>query len=287
MRASLPTASLLSASVAVALLLSGCGGVKAKEVVPDPYLQPVGFSDTTGVIKGYVVDEEFQPLRDSVVGFIDPYQATKTNEAGEFEIGQLHPGKRNLYVIHLGHKSAGKRIEILAQQETIVTFVLPVLPVEEPWIDVVQKVGKFDKALVVDPVPTSVNKSISPAWRLKDDPKALQGLHMDVVWNQGQGLAGGMRVVLQISREDKGTIFSVSGKNPLRASIDRAGIEEVFSRSKSVCIKDLCRLEWEATPDTNMTNLAIDVGVMLEQSFEVWVAHAYRQALPEGYQASP
>src|SRR5688572_22476632 len=118
MRGSRRAAIVLPSLLTVALLLSGCGGAKAKTTPPDPFIQPKGFTDVTGSIRGFVVDEEFQPLRDAVVGFIDPYQATKTNEAGEFEIGQLDPAKRNLYVIHLGHKSAGKKIEIFAQQET-------------------------------------------------------------------------------------------------------------------------------------------------------------------------
>src|SRR5687768_7012962 len=112
MRGFSPKAIVLATLLSAALLMSGCGAAKAKETLPDPFIQPKGFTDTTGSVKGYVVDEEFQPLMNAVVGFIDPYQATKTNEFGEFEIGQLQPGKRNLYVIHLGHKSAGKKIEI-------------------------------------------------------------------------------------------------------------------------------------------------------------------------------
>ena len=116
-----------------ALALSGCASARARTVPdPDPYQQPTGFTDDTGSVTGTVVDEEFVPLKDAIVGFIDPYQATKTDEAGHFEIGVLKPGDRNLYVIHLGHKAAGKRIHINVGAATDVLFILPVLPVEGP-----------------------------------------------------------------------------------------------------------------------------------------------------------
>src|SRR5688500_190468 len=117
-------AVVLSVSLLLLVALSGCAKARA-EKAPDPFIQPKGFDDLTGSIQGRVVDEEFVPLKDAIVGFIDPYQATKTDEAGFFEIGLLNAGKRNLYAIHLGHMAGAKRIDVKAREDTEVTFVLP------------------------------------------------------------------------------------------------------------------------------------------------------------------
>src|SRR5688572_13836479 len=137
MRAELRSGLVLLVFLAAAF--SGCAKAKAVHVDPDPYAQPAGFDDNTGSVVGTVVDEEFVPLKDAIVGFIDPYQAAKTDEAGHFEIGLVSPAVRNFYVIHLGHQSAGKRIEIKPGQATEVLFVLKVLPIEVPWVHVVPK----------------------------------------------------------------------------------------------------------------------------------------------------
>ncbi|HEX9816103.1 MAG TPA: carboxypeptidase-like regulatory domain-containing protein, partial [Candidatus Thermoplasmatota archaeon] len=137
MRAELRSGLVLLVFLAAAF--SGCAKAKAVHVDPDPYAQPEGFDDNTGSVVGTVVDEEFVPLKDAIVGFIDPYQAAKTDEAGRFEIGLVLPAQRNFYVIHLGHQSAGKRIEIKAREATEVLFVLKVLPIEVPWVHVIPK----------------------------------------------------------------------------------------------------------------------------------------------------
>ncbi|MBI2078526.1 MAG: carboxypeptidase-like regulatory domain-containing protein [Euryarchaeota archaeon] len=278
----------LAVVVAASLLFAGCSSAKAKSPPPDPFIQPKGFDEVSGSVSGVVVDEEFFPLRDAVVGFIDPYQATKTDEFGYFEIGMLKPGERNLYVIHLGHKSAGKRITLVEGQTTEVQFILPVLPVEEPWIDIKPLSGWFERAARIDPTGTTYNKSVSPQWRTADDPKVLRALQMDVVWNQGSGLSGGIKVDFGLGGSaTKSLFFTLEGKNPLSGSADRARIEEVWDLRKSVCVKEPCRFQWEAAPATKVTNQVVDLGIMLDQRFFVYVAHFYRLDMPPDYHAAP
>lgn len=275
-----------------ALVLSGCAGARAKTVPdPDPYIQPTGFTEDKGSVAGTVVDEEFVPLKDAIVGFIDPYQATKTDEGGRFEIGQLAPAKRNLYVIHLGHQADGKRIEIKVGQATEVLFVLPVLPVEEPWVDIVYRVGRFAQNVRIDPVSSSTLPFLNATnhqWRIKDKPQALEGLFLETKWTQSQSLSGGIRITfglgLTASRE---TFFTLDGKSPLAEGVNRTQIENVWKRTATVCVKEPCYLRWSATPSTKTTNLPVDFGIMIDQSFEVYVSHFYRMERPETYTALP
>lgn len=272
--------------VFIVSVFSGCAKAKAVHVDPDPYAQPEGFDDNTGSVVGTVVDEEFVPLKDAIVGFIDPYQAAKTDEAGRFEIGLINPGSRNLYVIHLGHQSDGKRIEIKVREATEVLFVLPVLPVEVPWVHVVPKIGKFGQSVSLKPLTTQVNSS-SHQWMLADKTGALESIIIEARWTQNSELSGGIQLTFGLGgNADKDKFFTLSGRSPLIGRVNRAQIEATWAKSATVCVTQPCYLKWVATPAANVTNLPVDVGVMMEQSFGVYVSHFYRMQPPENYMVS-
>lgn len=277
------TVPRIAGVVVLTLLLAGCTGARAKVTPPDPFIQPVGFTDVTGSVRGYVVDEEFVPLPNAIVGFIDPYQATKTNAGGEFEIGQIdRVGERNLYVIHLGHKSDGKRITIVAGQATEVTFILPVLPIEGPWTHIAHKVGNFTNAIRV--TPGTSTGSVEGQWRLADKVEALQALQMDARWTQTSGLSGGLRLTLGLGgKAASATFFTAEGRSPLVQAVGRAEIQDTLNRTTTTCVKDPCYFRYYALPATKMTNTVIDFGIMSDQRFDIWVSHFYRMDMPTGY----
>lgn len=266
------------------LLLAGCAGARARPLEPDPLAQPVGFTDETASVRGYVVDDEFVPLPNAIVGFIDPYQATRTDAEGRFEIGQLERvGERNLYVIHLGHKSDGKRITLTAGQATEVTFILPLLPVEGPWTHIVHKVGNFTNAVRVTPGPTT--QSHEAQWRLADKLGALEALQMDARWTQTSALSGGLRFTLGLGgKATASTFFTAEGRGPLVHAVGREQIEATVATSTTACVKDPCYFRYQALPGTRTTNAAVDFGILPEQRFDVWVSHFYRMEMPPGYQ---
>lgn len=276
-------ASLVLGALVLALLFSGCAGARAKAVPPDPLVQPTGFTDDTASVRGYVVDEEYVPLQNAIVGFIDPYQATRTNELGWFEIGQIDKlGERNLYVIHLGHKSDGKRITLRAGEATEITFILPLLPIEGPWVQVVHRVGNFSNALRVTP-GFSIG-SVESQWRLADKVAALQAVQLEARWTQTSSLAGGLRFTLGLGgRATNVAFFTAEGRSPLVHAMGRAEIEDGLNRTTTTCVKEACMFRYTATPATKMTNAAVDFGILAEQRFDVWVSHFYRMELPTGY----
>jgi hypothetical protein len=270
--------------VFLAAAFSGCAQAKAAHVDPDPYAQPEGFDDNTGSVVGTVVDEEFVPLKDAIVGFIDPYQAAKTDEAGHFEIGLLNAGSRNLYVIHLGHQSQGKKIEIKVRQSTEVLFVLKVLPVEVPWVHVVPKKGYFGQSLNIEPLSNTRVNASSHQWVIGDKTAALESMILEAKWSAASSLSGGIEVTFGLGgNAAKDTFFTIRGQSPLVGRVDRADIEKTWQRSATVCVSQPCLLRWEAHPAPGVTNLPLDVGVMMDQSFEVYVSHFYRMPPPDGY----
>lgn len=281
MRAELRSGLVLLVFLAVAF--SGCAKAKAVHVDPDPYAQPQGFDDTTGSVVGTVVDEEFVPLKDAIVGFIDPYQAAKTDEAGHFEIGLVSPAVRNFYVIHLGHQSAGKRIEIKAREATEVLFVLKVLPIEVPWVHIVEKTGQFGQSVSLRPLSQQINAS-SHQWMIGDKAGALESLILEARWVQTSVVAGGMQISFGLGgNSDRDRFFTLTGQSPLIGRIDRTEIVETWQKSGTVCVTQPCLLRWTATPAANTTGLPVDVGVMTDQTFTVYVSHFYRMTPPPGY----
>ena len=281
MRAELRSGLVLLIFLATAF--SGCAQAKAATVDPDPYAQPQGFDDNTGSVIGTVVDEEFVPLKDAIVGFIDPYQAAKTDETGRFEIGLISPAVRNFYVIHLGHQSAGKRIEIKAREATEVLFVLKVLPIEVPWVHIVEKKAYFGQSVSFKPFNAQVNAS-THQWIISDKSAALESVIIEARWTQTSLIAGGLHLTFGLGgNADRDTFFSLSGQSPLIGRADRPLLEATWQKSATVCVTQPCMLRWTATPAANATNLPIDVGVMMDQGVDVYVSHFYRMSPPPGY----
>lgn len=269
--------------VFLATAFSGCAGARAVAADPDPYAQPQGFDDNTGSVVGTVVDEEFVPLKDAIVGFIDPYQAAKTDEAGRFEIGLVSPALRNLYVIHLGHQSAGKRIEIKAREATEVLFVLKVLPIEAPWVHVVAKKAYFGQSVSLKPFNQQINAS-SHQWIIADKSAALESVILEARWTQTSLVTGGLHITFGLGgTAERDTFFALTGQSPLIGRADRPTLEATWKRSATVCVTQPCLLRWTATPAANATNLPVDLGVMTDQSVDVYVSHFYRMSPPQGY----
>ena len=96
MRAALP------AGLFFALALAGCLGgsdgeqmsereQEVQDILPPNYEEaPPAAHEANpnfGSIVGHVVNDEYLPLKNALVGFIDPYLAAVTDETGYFEIG--------------------------------------------------------------------------------------------------------------------------------------------------------------------------------------------------------
>jgi len=143
---------------------------------------------------------------------------------------------------------------------------------------------KFTNAVSIDPLSINQNSVTSPAWLLKDNPKALEAIHIEVVWTQTQSLSGGLRVTLSLAGNGKDRdFFTIEGKSPLTKMIYRSDIEAVIQAANGPCLKDPCRLQWTATPATKVTGQAVDVGVMTDQSFTVYVSQFFRMQPPADY----
>jgi hypothetical protein len=124
-------------SVVAALLtiaFAGCiADSESSALVPAPSAGPA-FDETTGSIQGAVRTEEILPIVGAQVGIVGTTIMATTDEAGQFTLNYVPPGKAAVSVIALGYKSDGRSVEVVAGQVTpAVDFILVQLPSTAPY----------------------------------------------------------------------------------------------------------------------------------------------------------
>lgn len=109
---------ILTAFLLLAAVLAGCNDAPAKTPVDDADFSDIDVpvSDTTGAIRGIVVDERIIPVQDAVVALrVDGSDRNQsTDEQGRFAFGNLVPGTYFLTVRGPFHKEAQTSTEVRA-----------------------------------------------------------------------------------------------------------------------------------------------------------------------------
>jgi hypothetical protein len=293
-------AALVLLAVAT-LAFSGCFGGQAQEAVPTtPPQLPPGYEMAeeghdeeagTGSIVGNVVDDEYQPLKGAVVGFIEPYVADVTDKAGFFEIGNLAPGPWDLYVIHMGHKADGLRVNVKAGDATRVTFQLPVLPVEEPWVETIAFEGRIDRAVVLGGFGSSCcGAGLAGGFALSDSATAVTGMVVGVDWSPTHTLASGLRLIVRADGDgQQPELLRLEGpEGPLVGAVEPAVLGQALGEDGAACGEDVCQLRWSAAARSGgLTSGPDAVGFAYEQPFYGAVSVFYRTPVPEGHSPLP
>lgn len=108
---------LLTASLFV-MFLAGCADDPAQTPIDedDEKFDDLRVSDTTGAIRGIVVDAAIVPVAGADVQLVGG-DATETTEDGAFSFDDLEPGTYFVSVTKLGYKEAQQSIEVVAGDE--------------------------------------------------------------------------------------------------------------------------------------------------------------------------
>lgn len=135
MRASGAPAALL----ATALLLAGCTGGDGAEGPTDEDFDGLGLqaTDTTGVLRGVVVDAAVRPMANVAIALAGPTQATATTTAdGLFGFDGLQPGTYFLTATKPGYQATQQSAEVVAGvvDPPIVKMLLEVDPANTPYV---------------------------------------------------------------------------------------------------------------------------------------------------------
>ena len=129
----------------VSLLLAGCAGGNATTgptpSADDPVgLKEVEFEGEGGAVSGTVTDDQMAPIPGAQVAIGD-LGVVQTDEGGVFEFQNVPPGPQTIYASALGYASVGKKIEVVAGEQAVVSFLLEELAVEEAYVAIDQNEG--------------------------------------------------------------------------------------------------------------------------------------------------
>lgn len=283
--------------VALAFLLvafAGCAGAPdATPAEPTTPYTPAeeGHTEETGSIVGYVVDEEHLPLEGALVGFVEPYIADTTDASGAFEIGKLTPGKWALYVIHLGHKADGLMVSVKPGEATKVTFVLPILPVEEPWTESKIASGSFSYSVATRPFNFGFTPGNSTAdFETGDASEVVTGVVVALAWESTQSVAdSGLRVSTSVPQARSSSLGSFAGtQSPLVGNLSAESIQRIQTAKWDRCGgEDPCTIRTSTGVNPALLGTPTDIGFALNQRFDVHTSFFYRMPVPDGYSPVP
>lgn len=213
----------LSLLVTLSALAAGCVGGSSSAPPPAPLTAtPAQYDELTGGIEGLVTDEEIQPVAGALIGLVElPEARTQTDDAGKFSLSNLQPGVYTLAVNALGYEAAGKKVDVAAGSVTPVQIVLPVLPILEPYGELIIHRGKIENGLGVMQTATCSNcGSDATRYTFRDGlPLDWVGLMIEVQWDTNDFLG-----IDFLDRANGGGVYwRVREASPVRGFVERCG----------------------------------------------------------------
>lgn len=121
-------------------LWSGCVGSEGAEDEGPSSVDGDGLQVGMGILSGRVLDDEFRALQNATVAVPDLDVEQSTGADGTFRLVNLAPGEYDAIAVKLGYQALGRRVELLPDKTTEVTFLLSPLPTNGtyyesfPWV---------------------------------------------------------------------------------------------------------------------------------------------------------
>lgn len=198
------------------LLLAGCtsGGRDAgtdSEEAKDIDFGDVQATETTGIIRGLVVDLSIRPLPGAEVRIADPNRTAVAGQDGQFAFSGLEPGEYFLTVSLTNYTSVQTRAEVVAgdSEPPVTKVVLERLASTQPFIETISKSGfiTFGAAVGITSLGSTFFGGVgddNAIWNIQFTqlPMWAQG---ELVWDQTQQ-AGGM-LIWEMVRGGGGNVY--------------------------------------------------------------------------------
>lgn len=195
---------LLAVALFASLALAGCsdGGKASTDAAEDIDFGGVQATDTTGIIRGLVVDEAIRPLVGAEVALAESGQPNRTAVSGvdgQFAFAGLAPGEYFLTVSLVNYTTASAQATVVAgdNEPPVTKVLLQRLASSRPYVDTISKAGfiTFGASIGITSIGSTFFGGIGDddaIWNVAftQVPTWAQG---ELVWDQTQQ-AGGMLI---------------------------------------------------------------------------------------------
>lgn len=231
-------------AVAIALMLAGC----AEEPEPAEEQtfeldQQLEATETTGVLRGVVVDNAIVPIEGATITLTGTGATTTSNAEGAFGFADLDPGTYFFEVAKLGFTSVQQSAEVEAnvdQPPIVRVQLVPDASFVDPFTEMLQYSGFYQcgtSAVVVCAAP-----GIVAGWAGQPDPVAIDSstptfyweslpefIQTEMVWESTQTLSTQLYYEMEaLDTACTGDVFlaNAEGDSPIRTRVNRTVMEE-------------------------------------------------------------
>lgn len=288
-----------------AATLAGCAEGGAEPTQDDPALDGLDLqaSDSTGVIRGIVVDASVTPVVGATITIQSTGATTATNENGAFGFGGLEPGSYFLTAEKLGYTTVQASANVVAgiDEPPVVKVLMEPVPGQGPYIQDLQFNGYLTCGAAVfatsvgcttfGPVASAIGDQSIFSVDFDQAPRWVQG---ELVWEATQPAAGAF--IWEIVRsEEPQTPQPHIGYRETKGSPALAYLNETVTAEHAEWIvekgvdfrffggpHELCQIP-VARPPGSPVGWAFGCGLTLEQEAEVFVHNFYNFSPREGW----
>lgn len=177
----------------VAVPLAGCLGGGDADTVGTPADDDVD-SETTGTIRGLVLDDTSFPIAGAEVASLDDELTTRTDDQGRFQLLGVSPGSAQIAVQKLGYESTVRYVDVVAGETVDVQFSLQTIAVaQDPFVETAIGDGYFSCGayLMVTSwgnLHACVHDDHKPRFTFLAEREGLMGVLQEISWEQTSAL---------------------------------------------------------------------------------------------------
>lgn len=285
----------------------------------NPAANPAGVivNDETGGVEGLIVNDALSPIPDVVVLLDGQATATVTAADGRFALSLVKPGTHDLTFVHAAHAEKSMKVEVKAGEVSNVQTELIPLASQDAYVRIDQNAGFITcSAGIKDPVLAPDGRgyaaicaavdffggtSLDRAW-IRYERESFQDI-VDIfgesTWDSTQALGTGLLVIWWLEHPDFHTDECAcgwqanwsAGADPVQLQMPISRIDEIVKeegeantlscREIDGCLIDVLHYAFPQTAPSS----PIDVGVVIDQKFDVYRSTFFHDPMPLGYSA--
>lgn len=287
--------TLRSLLIVSALALAGCsgGGGGGKEVDPTEDLG-LEATETTGVIRGVVVDETIVPLPGVVITLLSNGQTAESNAFGAFGFEGLEPGSYFISASKPGFKPVQQSADVEAGVEDprVVRVMMLADPTSQPTYEVFHFQGFLECSALTGPFfwpceNYATGEPVGVDQYYVEYPVSGNAsfIHVSLVWDATQAFGRNLYFNLFDGYDEYQVAEYGGGPSPLFGDANATEIADTdINEQGYLAFEVASHGERVAVPDNPVTGPgSLGAGASVKQAFDAYIVVFYGFEPPEGY----